>query len=201
SKPVAFVPTPYPVGDLRWDFSRSIGQRAGIFVGTREWTVPTRNHLAALLVAKRIGEDRKEMVTVFNSDRRTGAKLLNALRFRNIGLRILDRRLAYPDFLREVSRHRIVLQLDGSFVPGQVAGDSLLCRVPCVGGNGAVDRLAFAETCGFGRSIEEIEEIATLLLRDEREYERAVAESQRRATESLSFTVIAKQLRDFFVSL
>jgi hypothetical protein len=201
SKPVAFIPTPYPVGDPRWDFSRSIDQRAGILVGTREWNVPTRNHLAALLVAKRIGEETKEMVTVFNCDRRTGTKLLDALQFRSRGLRILNRRLVYPDYLREVSRYKIVLQLDRSCVPGQVAGDALLCRLACVGGNGAIDRLAFTDTCGSGRSIEEIQQIATRLLRNGREYEQTVAESQRRAIEQLSFTKIAKQLADFFNSM
>ncbi len=33
---VAFIPTPYPVGDTRWDFSRANDERSGIFVGTRE---------------------------------------------------------------------------------------------------------------------------------------------------------------------
>ena len=37
---------------------------------------------------------------------------------------------SYPDYLREVARHKIVLQLDRSRVPGQVAGDALLCRMP-----------------------------------------------------------------------
>ena len=41
------------------------------------------------------------------------------------------------------ARHKIVLQADKSAVPGQVAGDALLCRMPCVGGDGAIDRLAF----------------------------------------------------------
>jgi len=201
SKPVVFICTPYPVGDLRWDFSRSIDERNGIFIGTREWNVPTRNHLAALLMARQIGEKTNEVVTVFNCERRAGARLLNALQFRSGGLRILERWLSYPDYLREVSRHKIVLQLDTSFVPGQVAGDALLCRLPCVGGNGAVDRLAFADTCGFARSIDEVGKIATRLLQDRERYEETVAESQRRALEHLSFATIAKQVKDFFSAL
>ena len=195
---VAFIPTPYPVSDTRWDFSRANGERAGIFVGTREWNVPTRNHLAALLLARDLSETTSERVTVFNCDGRRGAKLLGALDFRANRLRVLEKRLAYPDYLREVGRHRIVLQLDTSCVPGQVAGDALLCRMPCVGGNGAIDRIGFAETSAFGRSISEIREIATRLLSDKVFYEQTILKSQTGAKKQLGFETIAKQLCEFF---
>jgi hypothetical protein len=198
---VAFIPTPYPVADTRWDFSRSNDERAGVFVGTREWNVPTRNHLAALLLAREISAITHERVTVFNGDGRAGVKLLAALDFPAGRLRVIDRRLSYADYLREVSRHKIVLQLDTSFVPGQVAGDALLCRLPCVGGNGAIDRLAFAETCGFARAIAEIKEIATRLLQDSAFYERVIVSSQKCAKEHCGFEGIANRLRDFFSSL
>src|ERR1041385_1807943 len=45
---VAFVPTPYPLEDKAWDFAVPPNQQSCIFVGTREWDVPSRNHLAAL---------------------------------------------------------------------------------------------------------------------------------------------------------
>ena len=195
---VDFIPTPYPVDDVRWDFSRRHEERAGIFVGTREWNVPTRNHLAGLLFARDLSETTNEPVTVFNCDGRRGAKLLGALNFRSNRLRVLEKRLAYPDYLREVGRHRIILQLDSSFVPGQVAGDALLCRMPCVGGNGAVDRIAFSETCGFCRSISEIREIATRLLTENTFYEEAILKSQVDGWKQHGFETIAKQLRVFF---
>ena len=112
-------------------------------------------------------------------------------------LNIIDRKLHYPDYLCEVSKHKLVLQLDTSFVPGQIAGDALLCGLPCVGGNGAIDRLAFQDTCGFGRSIGEVSEIATRLLKDSVYYEQVIADSQKRAMKRLSFSVIAKQLENF----
>jgi hypothetical protein len=197
-KHVAFIPTPYPVGDMRWDFSRSHNERAGIFVGTREWNVPSRNHLAALLLARDLSALVQDPVTVFNGDGRTGAKLLAALDFPAGRLRVIDRHLAYADYLREVSRHKIVLQLDSSFVPGQVAGDALLCRMPCIGGNGAIDHIAFTETCGFARSIAEIREIAQRLLQDHAYYDQEVADSQRRAMQNLSFAKISRELEEFF---
>ena len=202
SKPdrVAFIPTPYPIDDERWNFSAPISQRSGIFIGTREWDVPSRNHLGALLVARELSRTTGAEVTVFNFDRGRGARLLTSLGFLPGKLRILDRKLTYPDYLREIARHRIVLQLDTSFVPGQVAGDALLCRVPCVGGNGAIDRLAFPETCGFARSIEELGQIGSRLLGDREFYQETVAKLVPAASKVLGFDVGAKRLAEFFLA-
>jgi len=194
----AFIPTPYPIDDPRWDFSRPIEQRARIFVGTREWDVPSRNHLAALMLARRLSESTGESVTVFDYDGRRGARLLSEMGFAADKLRVLSKKLAYPDYLREMARHKIVLQLDTSFVPGQVAGDALLCRIPCVGGNGAIDRLAFPDTNGFARSIGEIEQIASRLLTERDFYRSTVTKLIPAATKLLGFEIIAKQLAEFF---
>jgi hypothetical protein len=97
-----------------------------------------------------------------------------------------------------MARHKIVLQLDTSFVPGQVAGDALLCRVPCAGGNGAIDRLAFPETCGFARTISEVEQLASRLLSDGEFYQSNVKAMIPAASKSLGFGTIAKQLEAFF---
>lgn len=195
---VAFIPTPYPIDDSRWNFSKPLGERTGIFVGTREWDVPSRNHLGALLVARELSARTGENVTVFNFDGRKGARLLEGIDFPSGKLRTLERKSSYPDYLRELARHKIVLQLDTSFVPGQVAGDALLCRVPCVGGNGAIDRLAFPETCGSNRAMGEIGQIAARLLTDREDYEANVADMEIAAAEHLSFKVVAEQLRAFF---
>lgn len=195
---VAFIPTPYPIDDRRWDFSRPIDERSGIFVGTREWNVLSRNHLGALLVARRLSEQTGEPVTIFNFDRRKGARLIAGIGLAPGTMRVLDRQLSYPDYLREVARHKIVLQLDTSFVPGQVAGDALLCRVPCVGGNGAIDRLAFPESCGFARSIDDIAKTALRLLTDLQYYQQSVASMETVVSQRLAFKVGAKQLEDFF---
>jgi hypothetical protein len=195
---VAFIPTPYPIDDKHWDFSRPIEERSGILIGTREWNVPSRNHLAALLLARKVSEETGAPVTVYNFDGRKGARLLSEIGFGADKLRVLTEKLAYPDYLRELARHKIVLQLDTSFVPGQVAGDALLCRVPCVGGNGAIERLAFPELCGFARSIDEIGKISSRLLNESEFYQAAVTEMVPEASKRLSFEVVAKQLADYF---
>lgn len=195
---VAFIPTPYPVDDPRWDFSRPIEQRTGIFIGTREWNVPSRNHLAALTLARRLGCETGQAVTVFDYDGRRGNRLLSEIGFAPEKLRVLNKMMPYPDYLREIARHKIVIQLDTSFVPGQVAGDALMCRIPCVGGNGAIDRLAFPETCGLNRSFAELGQIAATLLRDRDRYQASVVEMQRVAAQRLSFKIVADELRQFF---
>jgi hypothetical protein len=91
--------------------------------------------------------------------------------------------------------------MDTSFVPGQVAGDALLCRMPCVGGNGAVDRLGHSSTCGAGRFGTELVEMATRLLVDAEFYSHTVAESQKNAAERLSFAGVAAELERFFSRL
>ncbi len=131
--------------DQRWDFSVPRNEQSGIFVGTREWDVPSRNHFAALLVARQLCEATGEPVTVVNLDGYKGRRLLGELNFPEGKLRLIEKWKTYPEYLRDVARHKIVLQLDRSHVPGQVAGDALLCRIPCVGGDGAIERIAFSQ--------------------------------------------------------
>src|SRR5205823_13975907 len=163
---VAFIPTPYPVKDKQWNFSVPPDKQSGIFIGNREWDVPSRNHFAALLVARQLCETTGEPVTVVNLDGHNGHQLLGDLRFPEGKLRLIEKWKSYPDYLRDVARHKIILQLDRSHVPGQVAGDALLCRIPCVGGDGAIERIAFAKTCGEGRAITEIASMALDLLKN-----------------------------------
>ena len=194
----AFIPTPYPLEDKQWNFVVPPNEQSGIFIGTREWDVPSRNHLSALLLAREICVASGEPVTVFNLDGRKGEKLLAELQFPPGKLRIRDKRESYADYLGEVAKHKIVLQLDRSRVPGQVAGDALLCRTICVGGNGAIDRLAFANFCGEGRTTGQLKTLALELLKNTAVRATAIVETQWRAAERISFQAIRKQLAVFF---
>ena len=189
-----FIPTPYPTCDSRWDFSRSLGERRGIFVGTREWSTPSRNHLASLTIAAGLDVP----VTVFDEDPRRCRKVWKSLGFSPDRLRIIEKRLPYRDYLAEMARHKIVLQADKSSVPGQVAGDALLCRMPCVGGDGAIERLVFPEICEYGRSLGALALMAARLLDDPSYYQEVVARSQHLAQTILSFEIVKQQLADFF---
>lgn len=195
---VDYLPTPYPLHDPQWDVSLPVAERAGIVVGTREWDVPSRNHAAALLAARQLSETTGASVTVYNGDGRKGERRLREMGFAPKRLRIRKTGMPYREYLRDLSGHRLVLQLDTSFVPGQVAGDALLCRLPCVGGNGAIDRSGHPATCGAGRTGAELMELAQRLLVDEEFYARTVGESQRAAAERLSFAGVAGELEKFF---
>jgi hypothetical protein len=201
SATVAFIPTPYPIEDQRWDFSMPRIEQSGIFIGTREWDIPSRNHFAALLVSRELCEATGEPVTAVNLDGYKGRRLLGELNFPEGKLRLIEKWKAYPDYLRDVARHKIVLQLDRSHVPGQVAGDALLCRVPCVGGDGAIERIAFSKTCGEGRTTPEIASMALDLLKNPDLREAVVAESQEWVRERLSFEAVRTKLEKLFASV
>jgi hypothetical protein len=194
-KQARFIPAPYPIDSERWNFALPLAERGGVFIGTREWDTPSRNHAAALLLAASLGVP----VTVVNEDGRAGRKRIDA-----VGLaspRIIEGRLPYPDYLRLVARHRIVLQMDRSAVPGQVAGDALLCGLPCVGGDGAIERVAFPTSCGLARGADEIREIASLLLRDDEACAAAIKAAREIALERLSFGAVSAELGRYFSNL
>ena len=156
-----------------------------------------RRLAAALVLAVGLGE----RVTVFDGNPRRSRKVLAALGLPLDSLRVIGRRLPYRDYLAEMARHKIVLQADKSAVPGQVAGDALLCRMPCVGGDGAIDRLGFPEVCGYGRSLSELNDLALRLLRDPEFYFATVTASQQRAREQVGYPTVAKQLAQLFQDL
>ena len=193
-----FFPTPYPVEDERWDFGTPLEERSGVFVGTREFCTPSRNHLAALLAIKPIAESMMEPVTVFNGDGWRGRRLISRLGFTEGRLRVIENRLPYPRYLRLMAKHKLVWQLDASAVPGQVAGDALLCRVPCVGGNGTTERLVFPDLCGHGRGTEQLFDMAARLLEHPHDCAEVIERAFGFARERLSFAVVAKRLTAFF---
>ena len=201
---VRFLPTPYPVDDPRWNFSVPPAQRRGIFVGTREFGIPSRQHLRAVLAARTLHAMTGEPVTVLNPEGRQGAKTLTALGFspkEDAALQFVRGPLPYTDYLRFMARHRIVFQLDGSGVPGQVAGDSLLCRVPCVGGDGAIERVVFPALAGHDKEPGALVQLAADLLGDRERYDQTWRETQARALETVSFRVVAAELAAYYRTL
>ena len=182
-----FIPTPYPIEETVWDFSIPISERVGIFVGTREFATPSRNHFLALSSLSGFNHP----ITVINTEGWTGARLLRAI---SPGFRIVPGKLPYPEYLRLMARHRIVFQLDRSGVPGQVAGDAVLCGLPCVGGDGAIDRLVFPELCGTSLSVQSAVNVAKGLLEDDPYYTATLSRARELALEKVSFAKVREQL-------
>ena len=202
--PAVFIATPYPVDDARWDFSIQPEKRRGVFIGTREFATPARQHLAALYAAKRVHELTGEPVTVLNTEGRRGLKNLAALGFTmgpDAALRVVPGPQLYTEYLRTMARHRIVFQLDRSAVPGQVAGDALLCRIPCVGGDGAIERLIFPAFAGHDKEAATLVELAVTLLENPSRYDRECRDAQKRARDTVSFRAVAAQLAEFYTML
>ena len=198
---VEFIPTPYPCEDERWNFSRPDEEKRGVLVGTREFFIPSRNHLTALLLIRQIAEGMGEPVTVFNGDGWRGRRMLNSLGYQPESLRIVEQRLPYPKYLRAVAKHHFVFQLDASTVPGQVAGDCLLARVPCLGGNGTTERLVFPELCGWGRTHEQLFDLSARLLEHPHDCRAFAEKALESAGHTLSFRRGAEALQSFFEPL
>lgn len=195
---VEFLPTPYPVDDEQWNFSIPVAERRGIFVGTREFDVPSRNHFAALHMVKYLAEAMGEVVTVFNVAGWRGRRMLAELRFPDHLLRVVEGIRPYPRYLRGVAKHKFVFQLDASGVPGQVAGDALLARIPCIGGDGTTERLVFPDTCGFGRTHEQLFDIAARLLEHDDDSASINERALELARQTLAFAKIARELEQLY---
>ncbi len=198
-----FIPTPYPVEFPEWNFSRPDSERAGIMVGTRQFFVPTRNHLQTLSRVAVMAEELAVPVTVINGDKRKGRVLLRQLElsFPESRLRVHGP-LGYERYLRLMAKHRLVYQLDRSYVPGQVAGDAALCRTLCAGGNSALEGVIFPDLADDGSgALAAIDERIATLMTDERAYGNAVEDANRRAAEMASYGVVARQLSVFVAEL
>ena len=189
SRRTLYVPTPYPVEYPAWDFSQPLAERHGIFIGTREFDVLSRNHLLVLSAARTLSVP----ITVINADGKSGLRQLQAFKFPEDQL-LVSRPLPYPQYLRLIARHRLIMQFDQSSAPGQVAGDGLLCRIPTVGGNGAVEQIAFPALHGNGRTFDHLVELTRRLLNDEEFYKEQVAGLDAIATGHLSFAKCAESL-------
>ena len=72
-------------------------------------------------------------------------------------------------------------RFDQSRVPGQVAGDALLCGVPTIGGNGAIEREIVPELVSDGQSFDALLERMLRLLSADAEYNRVVESMLNRA--------------------
>ncbi|MEI9893057.1 MAG: hypothetical protein WDN28_03870 [Chthoniobacter sp.] len=121
-----FIPTPFPVEEAAWDLSTPLEERRGIFVGTRDFRTPSRNHLAALLAVRQLAASMFEAVTVINDHGWRGRGMLAKLGYDERLLKVVEGPLPYAKYLRLLAKHKIVWQLDASAGPGQVAGDALL---------------------------------------------------------------------------
>ena len=126
---------------------------------------------------------------------------MKSLGFREGSLREIRGKLPYSAYLGEMAGHKFVFQLDSSAVPGQVAGDALLCGIPCVGGNGEIESLVFPELASSAGNLEKTLDLAVRLCRDGALLRRCNEDARKRALERISFSAVAPQLKSFLASL
>jgi len=196
-----FIPTPYPVDFPSWDFSTPLEERSGVLIGTREFKTEARNHIHAVArVASLAHEFNIPRVTVINSDKGSGLRILREMAhsFPRGCLQIQETKLGYLDYMRLLSSHRFIYQMDRSTVPGQVAGDCLLARTICAGGSSTIENIAFPDFSDDGSiRMRNVFERLALILQDDNAYMSGIWKSQEIAAKTLSFEAIARQFGDW----
>lgn len=194
-----FIPTPYPLELPGWDFSIPLGERSGIFVGTREFGTESRNHLRAIKELAAISRKAPvPRVTVVNTEGSRGLKQLHKLSrlFPEGTFQVIESALPYPEYMQLLASHRVVFQRDLSGVPGQVAGDCLLAHTICAGGNSAIEQLTFP-LLADGADDEE-KTLLSVLTSDE-SYSQFIENSRTIAAEKISFSAVAKAFAEWDV--
>lgn len=195
---VEFIPPPCPVDDPRWDLSVDPGRRRGILIGTADFVAHYRNHAAALLSLRELAVESSQPVTVVRTGGIFDRRMLRQVRrhWPPGLLRVVSGPLAPARFARLMAAHKLVFQLEWAGGAGDVAATALLCRIPCVGGHGAVERIAFPGLTGFGRTTEDLLALAAGLLRDAGAAADAVAEARARARTRLAPDLARSRLVD-----
>ncbi len=198
--PLIDLPTPYPIDHAAWSIKpskKALGK--GIMIGTREFNVPSRNHAAAIRIAAQVAEKSHCQLTIINPKGKKFhdqiAKAVGDLPKKQ--LHLINRSLPYREYLQLISNHRIVFQLDTSGVPGQVAGDCLLANTLCVGGNGEVESIAFADYAITNDDIDSGDWMKILieLITDDNVYGEALKNSRSIAASTLSFSAFRQRLK------
>lgn len=186
------IPPPCPIDFPDWDFSQPLEKRRGIFIGTQSFSDASQHHATALMLANRISIELACPLAVLNSEGRRGGMILKSIQKTNPLLFIVEAPLDYPDFLRLMALHRIVWHLNTD--DDKIATAALLCRMPCVGGTGMIERTAFPKL-STPATLEKMEAAARTLLTRDTSWKKAVDDSQSRATESFSFAITASLLQ------
>lgn len=183
------APPPKPLAELR-----------GIFVGTREFCTPARRHLEAIVHADALSRRFQVPLAVLNSEGRNGGMILKDFQRRNPLFYIIEAPITRADFLDVLRLHRIVWQLDTTSAPGRIASDSMLCGLPCVGGNGTVERMVFPALCGL-RPVPELLDLAARLLTDDPFWQDTSEKAAQTARARLSFFEISARIAEIIRAL
>lgn len=195
---VEVIPAPLPLQETEWNFSIPDEERRGIFLGSWDWKNPVKRHLEALIALREVAGYMYEPVTVFNLDGWRGRRWLRQIEYPAGLLRVIERRLPYAEYLRKVALHKMVFSLDASGGEGRIGADSLLCRIPCVGGTGEINSIAFPDFCDHALPVPDITQKASLLLDHGHDRERAVEQALDYGRQKFDFAAASNALEQLF---
>jgi hypothetical protein len=139
-----------------------------------------------------------EPITVINTEGGRGRGIIEKLGYDEPLLKVVEDRMTYSRYLRLLAKHKLVWQLDGTGGFGQVGGDALLARVPCVGGTGTTERLVYPDLSAHGCESEQLFDLAARLLEHSHDCEAVMERATAAARDKLSFTAVEQRLETFF---
>ncbi len=196
--PVEFIPTPYPFHSNDWDFSIPSSEKRGIYLATREFEVDWRMHLYSLGSLRKLIESKNIKLTVVNQDGNSGKKWLNSLGFSDSNLNLIDGRMNYTDYLKELAKHQLIINPDLGMVPGQIVGDSLLVKTPVIGGNSILQELIYPELATKSADYGFINQKINDFYSNTEEVNLEMTKSFQRAEKEISFEAAKGRLEMFF---
>lgn len=165
-----------------------ITQKSGILLGPRPLTDTGRNFALNLLFGLALADQLDTTLTIIDHDKIHGIKV-NSKR-----IRLIPKSLDWYAYLLEISKHRIVLNIDHTFTFGRVPADSCFAGTLCFGGFSECQKLLFPNL-GYGHvDLHVIEKKILSYYNDEKKYGLSLTLARKNFRTYLSYEAFRKIL-------
>jgi len=212
SKPVEYCPTTCACPRLE-NILTPIDKRKGIIIGTRHFDIEiTRNTLQNLILTAKLSNQYDVPVTfVFANidpsfshhiddwykvfDKQSNFNLICGNK--HIVHRV-NHILSYLDCVRLISKHRICINLDWAMSQGDVPGDCMWVNVPCIGGNGNIQDIAFSSIKVDDTNLDQVYDTCGQLLTDDNLYGQVCFDIEQKFLQNFTYDIARQRLTEIY---
>ncbi len=164
-------------------------RKNGLMLGARSISENSRNFISNLVFGLRLAEKLDTHLTVIDEQ-----NICSRL-FPSKKLRLIKQRLKWPDYLNELEKHRIILNMDHTFTIGQVVTDSCFVGTLCFGGASESQKLLFPELGYQKTDLEKISHQIMRCYRREKTYLSYLTKARRRFKKNFTYENFQKDLK------
>jgi|GEM_PF-4236950 len=196
--PRAYFPSPYPIAHPDWDTIAGVKNRSGVLIGG----FPFHNGLESALCRETLqfsvllAKVCQHKISVFSEISPRLADEMAAAGLEVSEVHIVAEPKTYAEYLEVLGRHSLIVDPSrGSRRMGSLAGDALLTRGICLGGDSDLDTLLFPGLQLSSATPEELRARVVELLNDPLSHAEAVADAARRALAEISFEAARTRVR------